>query len=250
MQIDSKSHTSPNYNNRPIGTAIDALVIHTTEGLWPSDIDWLCADKSDVSAHFVISPAGAVYQLVKKADRAWHAGESFYAGRVDWNDFSIGIEISHKAGQTYPVPQINALNQLCAMLLVNYPIPRENVVKHAWIAVPAGRKTDPTDWTDAGFNKWVNTLYDGTLPIDPLKVRTIQGIDRGYYCGVGFYDTYTKNNGLWWLGYPITDETRSTDLAGRECTYMAFERATLKYNSQEGIRTALESESASLGWNS
>lgn len=248
MQIDTESYTSPNFNDRPVGMVIDSLTIHTTEGPWPTDIEWLCSKHSDVSCGYVIAPDGKVYQIVPDEKRAWHAGTSYYAGRNDYNDFSIGIEISHKKGQKYPPVQLAALDQLCRLLIPVYSIPAELIVKHAWIRVPYGERKDPTDWTDADFNKWVKSLYSTIEPIDPLRVRSIPGIDRVYYCGVGFYNTYTQNNGMWWLGYPHSDEIRSVDQTGRDCTYMSFERATLKYNSQEGIRTALESEAIALGW--
>src|SRR4051812_39913849 len=94
MHIDSSTYVSLNYNSRPSHMAIDAIVIHTTEGAWDSDADWMCNPASRVSTHYVISPTGGVYQLVHPNKRAWHAGDSYYAGRDNWNDFSIRIEIS------------------------------------------------------------------------------------------------------------------------------------------------------------
>ena len=47
---------SPNYDDRPPGTIIDSLVIHTTEGVWPTDLDWLCSSSSGVSCHYVLAP--------------------------------------------------------------------------------------------------------------------------------------------------------------------------------------------------
>lgn len=248
MHIDDTSYKSPNYNARPYGMAIDCLVIHTTEGPWPSDIEWLCANHSEVSAHYCISPTGEVYQLVADELRAWHAGNSYYAGRADYNDFSIGIELSHVAGDTYSNSQAESLTELSKLLIPLYSIPKELIVKHAWIAQPTGRRSDPTNWSDSDFRLWIDTLYHVVPPADPLKVRSIPGASRNYYCGVGFYDLYYKGNGIWWLGLPHSDETPAIDAGGRECTYMAFERATLKYSSQEGVRTALESEAIALGW--
>lgn len=248
MQIDSRTYVSPNFNERPEGMAIAAAVIHTTEGAWDSDAEWLCNPDSDVSTHFVVSPPGKVFQLVAPDFRAWHAGDSYYAGRDDWNDFSIGIEISHRAGESYPIAQLGALDELCRFLIPCYSIPPELVAKHAWVAIPAGRKSDPTNWPDPQFNEWVSSLYATIPPIDPLRVRTIPGVDRSYYCGVGFYNTYNAKNGFWWLGYAQCDETRATGQNQQPCTYMRFERACLKYDAIEGVRTALLSEADALGW--
>jgi N-acetylmuramoyl-L-alanine amidase len=249
MNIDTASYKSKNYNDRPANTVIDSLVIHTTEGHWDSDATWMCNPTSKVSTHFVISPTGGVYQLVNPVYRAWHAGDSYYADRDNWNDFSIGIEISHLEGENYTAEQHAALDTLSRNLITGYFIPPELVVTHRWIATnPPGRKHDPTDWSDSDFHKWVEAIYSSIRPVDPLKVRSIIGIDRLYYCGVGFYDAYYKNNGLWWAGYPTSDEKPATSVNGESCTYMSFERLTLKYDAVEGVRTALLSEIITQDW--
>jgi len=249
MQIDLTTYYSPNYNSRPKNTAIDSLVIHTTEGAWDSDAEWMCNPKSQVSTHYVISPAGGIYQLVHPSKRAWHAGDSFYTGRDNWNDFSIGIEISHYAGQVYPTAQSTALDELARGLIAQYRIPQELIVTHRWIATnPPNRKSDPTDWSNSDFQFWVSSLYAGAPPVDPLRARSIPGLDHLFYCGVGFYDAYYKTNGMWWAGYPRSDESPYVDSVGHESTFMAFERLYLKYNAIEGVRTALLSEAIQQGW--
>lgn len=157
--VDTTSYRSPNYNNRPQGMAIAALVIHTTEGSFDSDAEWMCNPSSGVSTHYVIAPNGAIYQLVDDAKRAWHAGETSYNGRSNWNDFSIGVEISHKQGQAYSSAQAASLTDLSLSLIGKYKITRPNVVTHRQIATPRGRKSDPTDWNDADFKVWADSLY-------------------------------------------------------------------------------------------
>lgn len=46
-----------------------------------------------VSAHLLVDVDGAVTQFVPFDRRAWHAGESHWAGLVDINTYSIGIEV-------------------------------------------------------------------------------------------------------------------------------------------------------------
>jgi len=157
IAIDSTSYRSPNFNARPPGTIIDALVIHTTEGWWPSDIQYLCSPSSGVSCHYVIGPNGQIYSIVENANRAWHAGESYYAGRADWNSFSIGIETSHMQNQPYNAAQQPALTELCAYLIAHYPIQRQYVVMHRYVA-PA-RKIDMSNVSNSQFENWANALY-------------------------------------------------------------------------------------------
>lgn len=74
---------SPNYNSRS-GTAVREVIQHTTEGSFAGAISWFNNPDSQVSAHYVLSGSGQVVQMVREADRAWHAGEH--------NSHSIGIE--------------------------------------------------------------------------------------------------------------------------------------------------------------
>lgn len=86
---------SPNFSSRG-GRAITHLVWHATAGAYAGAIAWLCtpttynADGSvrsgpDASAHAVVrEDGGEVTQLVRLADKAWHAEA--------WNAFSIGVE--------------------------------------------------------------------------------------------------------------------------------------------------------------
>lgn len=159
LHIDRTTYRSPNHDARPHGRPISALVLHSTEGAWPSDARWLCDPGSKVSAHYVIAPDGDIFQLVDDSRRAWHAGRTQYGALTDWNDFSIGIELSYRRGAGgYPEVQRAALTALCRHLLAAYAIAPALVVAHRWIAIPRGRKSDPTDWPDAALRAWIDTL--------------------------------------------------------------------------------------------
>ena len=101
---------SPNFDSRPKNTTIDLLVLHNIslpEGIFGGkEIENLFLNQLDtskkifkpllnlkVSSHFLIRRTGDLVQFVSLQDRAWHAGESSFLGRVGCNDFSIGIEI-------------------------------------------------------------------------------------------------------------------------------------------------------------
>jgi hypothetical protein len=157
VPINRTKYRSPNHDDRPPGTIIDSLVIHTTEGNWPSDIQWMCNKTSKVSCHYVISPDGLIYAIVDDSERAWHAGESSYAGRSDYNNFSLGIEVSHMQNQPYGQSMLPALTGLCQQLLKAYPIARTYVVMHRTVA--PSRKIDMTNVSDAQFANWADSLY-------------------------------------------------------------------------------------------
>ncbi|HWI14428.1 MAG TPA: 1,6-anhydro-N-acetylmuramyl-L-alanine amidase AmpD, partial [Burkholderiales bacterium] len=101
---------SPNWDERPAGTKIELLVIHSISlppgcfgGPAVGELFTNCLDPEAhpyyrdiaglrVSAHFFVRRDGAVIQFVSCAKRAWHAGLSVWRGRERCNDFSVGIE--------------------------------------------------------------------------------------------------------------------------------------------------------------
>lgn len=157
---------SPNYNDRPQGAEISLLVIHGIslpagkfatpyiEALFTNTLD-ITLDPSFtplkdlyVSAHLLIDRVGKVTQFVPLHKRAWHAGESWFAGRKDCNDFSIGIELEGTDTVSYTAMQYKKLVEITRVLMHYYPlITQERIVGHSDIA--PGRKTDPGpafDW--------------------------------------------------------------------------------------------------------
>jgi len=131
---------SPNFDARPAGCAIDLIVVHGISlppgefgGPW---IDALFTNTLNpvahpyfasithlrVSAHLLIRRDGELVQYAPFHCRAWHAGESVYAGRHRCNDFSIGIELEGADlipydDRQYPVlaAVIRALTSACGM---------------------------------------------------------------------------------------------------------------------------------------
>src|SRR5690606_32120709 len=137
---------SPNADNRPSGSAIDALILHYT-GM-PSAaaaVNRLCDPAAKVSAHYLIDEDGSVVQLVPEERRAWHAGVSEWQGRPGLNDCSIGIELvnpGHEWGyRPFTEAQYEACIALCRAILERWPIPPGRVLAHSDVA-PA-RKQDP-----------------------------------------------------------------------------------------------------------
>ncbi|MBF0400505.1 MAG: 1,6-anhydro-N-acetylmuramyl-L-alanine amidase AmpD [Magnetococcales bacterium] len=161
---------SPFCDQRPAGMPIDLLVVHAIS-LPPgcfggTEVDELFLGQLDqrdwgpepppfyedvaglrVSAHFLIDRQGRITQYVPIARRAWHAGESFWQGRVRCNDFSVGVELEGDAYTLFEPVQYRRLATLIKTVhrgLVQQgwgAIGRQQVVGHEHIA--PGRKWDP-----------------------------------------------------------------------------------------------------------
>ena len=157
---------SPNFNQRPVDSTIDLLVIHNISlppgefgGGYVEQLFTNCLDCSahpaftdlrdmTVSAHMLIDRRGELTQFVSFNERAWHAGKSSYAGRDNCNDFSIGIELEGTDALPYSTAQYQNLAAVTQALLQHFPgMHCGRIVGHSDIA-PA-RKTDPGpafDW--------------------------------------------------------------------------------------------------------
>ena len=67
------------------GSAITHVVVHTMQGSYAGSIAWFLNPTSQVSAHYLMrSSDGQITQMVRNADKAWHARNS--------NPYTIGIE--------------------------------------------------------------------------------------------------------------------------------------------------------------
>jgi N-acetylmuramoyl-L-alanine amidase len=137
---------SPNYGERKEGKRIRAIVLHYTgmvSGIAAED--WLCNEASQVSSHYLVHEDGRIVQMVAEADRAWHAGKSYWQGEEDLNSMSIGIEIvnlGHALGyQPFPTRQISAVIRLCKGVILRHGVLPDMVLAHSDIA--PGRKVDP-----------------------------------------------------------------------------------------------------------
>lgn len=155
---------SPNFGARAGGRLPDIILLHYT-GMATADgaLKWLRAPESQVSCHYFVHEDGRVEQLVREADRAWHAGKSFWKGEVDINSASIGVEIAnpgHPGGlPDFPEAQIQAVVELCLDCGRRWGITPERVLAHSDVA-PV-RKVDPGEkfpWArlhKAGVGHWV-----------------------------------------------------------------------------------------------
>lgn len=157
-------HPSPNFEPRAALRRPDLLLLHYTGmACVERAIDWLARPESKVSCHYVIAEDGTITQMVAEQHRAWHAGQSHWAGESDINSCSIGIEI-HNCGHSegypeFPPAQMQAVEELSADIVARNSIARGRVLAHSDVA-PA-RKVDPGekfDWqrlAKAGAGRWI-----------------------------------------------------------------------------------------------
>lgn len=191
-KADTASYRSVGQNER-----IRYLVLHYTAVDDEESLRLLTA--GGASAHYLVtSNPGAhggkpvALQLVDDDKRAWHAGVSYWNGRHNLNDTSLGIEIvnlgytdetSGRRWHPYQPAQLDLIERLAADLVKRYGISPDNVVGHSDIA-PL-RKSAPGPlfpwqalaqrgigaWPDAGT---VDKYLAGRTPTEPASVARIQ----------------------------------------------------------------------------
>jgi N-acetyl-anhydromuramyl-L-alanine amidase AmpD len=196
---------SPNHGERIGGRRPDAIILHYT-GMPGADqaLNWLCNEESQVSSHYFVYEDGRLVQLVPEERRAWHAGKSAWAGEIDINSCSIGIEIAnpgHPGGlPPFAEAQIDAVIQLCRDCGERWSIRPERVLAHSDVA-PI-RKVDPGEnfpWavlSQQGVGHWVEQapvaggrffqLGESGQPIEALQsMLSLYGYDieiTGDFC--------------------------------------------------------------------
>jgi N-acetyl-anhydromuramoyl-L-alanine amidase len=164
----ARASPSPNFDARPVGTAIDLLVVHyislppacfsgeAIEDFFLNRLDhqahaYFAPLKGvRVSAHFLIRRNGELVQFVSTLARAWHAGVSKFVNeqgeaRERCNDFSIGVELEGDEDHAFTSRQYRQLASLTRALSRHHEL--RYLAGHSDIA--PGRKSDPGphfDW--------------------------------------------------------------------------------------------------------
>ena len=132
---------SPNFYGRQ-GYKLKLIVVHVTDGYFPSDLAWLRNPASEVSSHDLIAPNGDVHELVDWQNSAWHAGrvlnptaklkKNLWGGYVNPNYYSYGIEVSCKPPAAPTPAQMESLKARIKdrLTLFNLPTDRDHIIGH------------------------------------------------------------------------------------------------------------------------
>ncbi|HTK33910.1 MAG TPA: N-acetylmuramoyl-L-alanine amidase [Caulobacteraceae bacterium] len=207
MPIDIIDAASPNFDERL--SPPDMVVLHYT-GMQTGEaaLARLRDPDAEVSAHYMIEEDGRLFRLVPEERRAWHAGVSFWKGRTNLNQVSIGIELvnpGHEFGyRPFPPAQIAVLADLLGDIRERWDVPDERILGHSDIA--PDRKTDPGElfpWAAlaaAGHGLWVEPPASPGAPLgegeEGTGVFALQaGLTRlGYDCAPsGRFDAHTTS---------------------------------------------------------
>jgi N-acetylmuramoyl-L-alanine amidase len=175
---------SPNHGPRRSGPTDILLLHYTGMPTAAAALARMCDPAAEVSAHYMVDEDGTVCRLVDEGRRAWHAGDSFWAGETDINSRAIGIELvnpGHEFGyRPFPDAQMEALIALAGDIVARHAIPPARVLGHSDVA-PA-RKQDPGELFDwprlaaAGIGLWpAGPVVDAAASVDAV-VRDLAAI--------------------------------------------------------------------------
>lgn len=175
MDIDRTSYPKyklrigTGYDRRPNGASPCSQIVHTTNGQRGSSFEAECRfiySSAGIGAHYAVGKRGQIVEFLPPELRAWHAG----AAVADFiNTWSIGVECHLTPGEAWTQEMRDALTWLTRdYLMPRYGYSAAMVETHRRVALPAGRKIDPSEWSDRDFYAWRAALaglaYVPTLP--------------------------------------------------------------------------------------
>ena len=179
-----------NYSFRKKNKIVKYIVIHYT-GMKCLKLAYkkLSEKSSNVSAHFLISRQGTIYNLLCPKYKAWHAGKSKWKENTNINDYSIGIELEnrgHEFGyQNYSKKQYSSLKKLISFLKKNFLILDKDIIFHSDIA--PNRKKDP--------GEKFYTQRIGINRFDKIKIKSRSNINLNEMLKLyGFHKSYIKKH--------------------------------------------------------
>ncbi|WP_433512006.1 N-acetylmuramoyl-L-alanine amidase [Nonomuraea sp. CA-143628] len=205
--------SSSNYtaSSRESSYAIDRVVIHVTQGSYAGTISWFQNPSAQVSAHYVVkSSNGAITQMVRDKDIAWHAGNWTY------NTRSIGIEhegyVSESSWFTDAMYRSSAA--LTKYICDKYGIPkdRSHIIGHN--EVPGADHTDPGSyWNWTTYMNYV-TGGGGT----PTWTTTVDNTTSGQFTASANWGTSTYSTQRYGADYRFADPVAASDPAWYQAT--------------------------------
>ncbi|MDP9867810.1 MULTISPECIES: golvesin C-terminal-like domain-containing protein [Streptosporangium] len=199
--------SSSNYtaSSRPSSYAIDRVVIHVTQGSYAGTISWFQNPSASVSAHYVVrSSDGAVTQMVRDKDVAWHAGNWSY------NTRSIGIEhegyVSDASWFTDAMYRASAA--LTRSICDKYGIPKDRTHIIGHNQVPGATHTDPGQYWD--WNKYMQYVTGGGGTSWSV---TVDNTTAGKFTASANWGTSTYSGQRYGTDYRFADPVAASDPA-------------------------------------
>lgn len=128
--------------------AVEGIILHHTAGPATGEMPSLRvirdgrADLAGPLAHFGVGRSGTVY--VNAAGTAWHAGTSSWAGLSSLNSRFLGVEAEDDGDGTWTPEQLDCIPRLLAACLYFMRRDAGRAAGHREVALPEGRKVDPT----------------------------------------------------------------------------------------------------------
>ena len=137
-----------------------SIIVHTTNGakgsVFAKEAQYL-QESQAVGAHYLIGKRGQIVRfLVPQLHIAWHTGDAKPGFQ---NAQAIGIELHFTPGDspTIPQPMLDSLTllvlELCQVHATIGDL-RTAVDTHRAVALPSGRKIDPSGFDDLAFYTW------------------------------------------------------------------------------------------------
>lgn len=184
-----------------------SIIVHTTNGnigtSFENEAKFL-QTSPNVGAHFLVAKDGRIAEIVPLAYQAYHTGlvkDSKYS-----NQSAIGIEVHFTPLElSWTVFMWEGLTRLVKAL------PDLEIVTHREIAIPKGRKVDPSGVTDTMFNMWRKNIHQEWHKIETKNGATLRNsakvnmftrikiLPKGrYYYGFKVIGETVQGNNTWY----------------------------------------------------
>lgn len=153
------------------------LIIHDTasqQGTTFKNLLKFFQRKDEISIHYTVDYDGTIVQLADEKDVCFHAGVSQWDNDKNLNYCSIGIEVFHN-GSDFTEKQRQAVLWLTKDIIARNGIKSLNVLRHADVAWPRGRKSDIKESFYKKYGSWqgFQALLD-----DPEKNKKIEDNEK------------------------------------------------------------------------
>ncbi|WP_442933675.1 golvesin C-terminal-like domain-containing protein [Micromonospora sp. CPCC 206060] len=200
--------SSSNYtvSSRESAYPINYIIIHTMQGSYAGSISWFQNPSASVSAHYLLrSSDGAVTQMVRDKDIAWHAGNWTY------NTQSIGLEHEGYVNDAswYTDAMYRSSAALTKYLCDKYGIPKDRTRIIGHNQVPGATHTDPGpnwNWT------YYMQLVTGSTP-PPTWSTVVDNSTTGRFTASANWAVSTYSTQRYGANYHYANPVAASDAA-------------------------------------